>query len=267
MDIPSISDLMSVFPEVENQYLFHYTTYSSALNILLSQQLRLGPLAKMNDPLEFEDRLKAPFMCQGVCSDKEYMEKASLYEKAVTEKEKSVRFTSFSIDNYSVRNIFSKGWARSRMWAQYADKHKGVCLVFDKANLIKAFESKYTNDKCRTYWRKINYTNNLESLRLAFSQPCESFLTDDKIEFLFQKCEDYRDEQEFRLLLINKGLNDSKEMESFSIADSVCGIVTGVNFPKECELALKKAVESCNPAIKMFPIIWTYGTPGLLMDV
>lgn len=267
MDYPSISDLTNTFPEVENQFLFHYTTYSSALKILCSQQLRLGPLAKMNDPLEFENCHNKPFWCQGAPSEEEYMVMFNLYENAVTEKEKAVRFVSFSMDDYSEHDIFSKGWARSRMWAQYADKHKGVCLIFDKVNLINAFRSNFKNDTCKTYYRKINYTNNFESLSRAFSRPCNSFLTEDKIDFLFQKCNDYRDEQEFRLLLINKRLNDSGETVSFSIADSVCGIVIGVNFPKEYELTLKKTVECCNPAINIFPIIWTYGTPGLWMAV
>ena len=34
-------------------------------------------------------------------------------------------------------NVWDRGWARSRMWAQYADNHRGVCLVFDRDETIR----------------------------------------------------------------------------------------------------------------------------------
>ena len=264
MEYPSILNLTESCPTNKNMYLFHYTAYSSALNILLSQRLRLGSLKYMNDSLEFEDHHGQPFRFQGEYSEQEYMDKVRDYENAVSEKDRSVRFASFSMDRYPCYNNFSKGWARSRMWAQYADTHKGVCLIFDKTNLINAFKSKFKNDACRTYCREVNYTNNLQTSGDALSLPCKSLLTEDKIEFLFQKNEDFRNEQEFRLLLINTDLKNPEDIVSFSIADTICGIITGVKFPKENELPLKKAVESCNPAIKIFPMSWHYGVPGIL---
>ena len=35
--------------------------------------------------------------------------------------------------------IQTKGWARDRMWAQYADNHKGICLHLDREVLIRNF--------------------------------------------------------------------------------------------------------------------------------
>lgn len=95
------------------------------------------------------------------------------------------------------------------------------------------------------------------------SSSCKSLLVSDKIDYLFQKCEDFEDEQEFRLLLINKKLKDSKEIVSFSIANSICGVITGAKFPKENELTLQKAIKCCNPEIKHFYISWHYGMPDL----
>lgn len=117
--------------------------------------------------------------------------------------------------------------------------------------------------KTRTYCDAVNYTNNLSCLEDSLSKPCKSFLTSEKIIFLFQKCEDSRDEQEFRLLLINKKLKDAKEQVSFSIADSLCGVIRGVRFPDENKSSLDKAIELCNPQMKHFSIWWNYGTPNL----
>ena len=270
---PTDLDLMQNFPRKENQYLFHYTTYSSALGILLSRQMRLGSLQNMNDPLEFQDHIGDGVTFTGNPSNEEVALLVWQFKNIVTEKQNAVRLASFSMDmpftnqtkgcqeNYF--NNLSKGWARSRMWAQYADNHKGICLVFDKTNLIKEFEETFKKELCETYCRKVNYTNNLYSLRESLSQPCDSLLTMDKIEFMFQKCEDFRDEQEFRLLLINRNLKDNKEIVSFPISNSLCGVIPGTRFPKENEASLRKAIETLNTKIRWFPIWWNYGEPQL----
>ena len=109
----------------------------------------------------------------------------------------------------------------------------------------------------------MTYTNNLYPLQKSLAQNCKSLLTSEKIDFLFQKCQDFRDEQEFRLILIDKSLKNPDKLVSFSISDSLCGVIPGVRFPKEDELSLKKAMEFCNPKIKWLPIWWNYGMPHL----
>ena len=277
MKYPSDLDLMQSFPRKENQYLFHYTTFSSALGILLSRQMRLGSLQNMNDPLEFQDHVGDGVSFDGNPSNEDIALLLRQVRDAVTEKQNSIRLASFSMDmpfsnqaKGSQENYFnnlSKGWARSRMWAQYADNHKGVCLVFDKTNLIKEFEKKFKKESCETHYGKVNYTNNLYPLKERLRQPCNSLLTTDKIEFLFQKCEDFRDEQEFRLLLINKKLRDNKEIVSFPISNSICGVIPGARFPKENEAYLRKAIETLNKKIRWLPISWDYGEPELYDSV
>lgn len=266
MEYPSDIDLESSING--NEYLFHYTSYLSALGILLSQQMRLGSLANMNDPLEFQDHRKEGLVFNGNISDEECYSKIKEYENAVIKKQNAVRLVSFSMDLSSRNhddcyNNLSKGWARSRMWAQYADNHKGVCLVFDKNNLLESFRKEFTADLCETYCREVRYTNNLEPLKNALWKSCKSLLSSDKIDFLFQKCKDFRDEQEFRLLLINKKMKDDKEAVAFRISNAICAVIPGVRFPREDELSLKEAMKKCNPKIKWLSIWWNYGVPHL----
>ena len=68
-------------PEKENQFLFHYTTYSAALGILLSQQMRLGSLVNKNDPLEFEDHRDDGRVIHGNPSNEELAIVANDYSK------------------------------------------------------------------------------------------------------------------------------------------------------------------------------------------
>lgn len=268
INYPSDIELERNIPLKENQYLFHYTTYSAALGILLSQQMRLGALANMNDPLEFENLYKKPVVFDGNPSFEQLCELTDEHKKAVMERQNFVRFVSFSMDLPKGRqgefyNNLSKGWARSRMWAQYADNHKGVCLVFDRKNVIKAFKNEFDSNQCETYCREVKYTNDLSPIEENLCRPFKTLLESDKINFLFQKCEDFRDEQEFRLLLVNKELNDDKEIQSFSISSSICGVIPGVKFPKEDEVTLRRAIETSNPKIRWLPIWWSCGMPRL----
>ena len=266
MKYPSNTDLELLVSTNANQYLFHYTTYSSALGILLSGQMRLGALANMNDPLEFQDCRDEGLVFVGSRSPEDCYSDLHDFDNAVIEKQNSVRLASFSMDladgnQNEFYNNLSKGWARSRMWAQYADNHKGVCLIFDKMNLVQSFENTFKESETR--YGVVKYTNDLEPLKCALWRSCKSLLTQDKIEYLFQKCEDFRDEQEFRLLLVNKDLKNAEKIVSFSISDSICGIIPGVRFPQENELSLKNARDFCNPNIKWLPIWWSYGMPRL----
>lgn len=268
MIYPSEWDLTRPIYIENSPFLFHYTTYSSALGILISQQMRMGSLAKMNDPLEFEDHGKEGFVSHGDPSKEEFFAMARDFYNAVEEKENAVRLACFSMDlprtdQENAYNNLSKGWAHSRMWAQYADGHEGICLIFDKSNLIKAFENSFKTTSCKTYCREITYSNDLYSIQDELSKPCDSFLTQDKIDFLFKKCADYRDEREFRLLLVDKDLKNPTESVSFPVKKSLCGVITGAKFPKENRETLQRAIKHCNPKIKSFYISWYYGMPDV----
>lgn len=266
MIYPSEWDLTRPIYIENSPFLFHYTTYSSALGILISQQMRMGSLANMNDPLEFENHRGDGLVFSGNPSNRYLAKKVFEFANAVAEKDRAVRLASFAVDGGNQKDYYNnlcKGWARSRMWAQYADGNEGVCLIFDKSNLVSVFENSFKSTSCKTYCREITYTNNLYPIQEMLNKPCESFLTQDKIDFLFKKCVDYRDEREFRLLLVNKNLKNSAESVSFSIETSLCGVIMGAKFPEENRESLEKAIEYCNPKIKRLYISWHYGMPDV----
>ena len=65
------------------------------------------------------------------------------------------------------------------------------------------------------------------------------------------------------MLLINKKLRDNKDIVSFPISNSICGVIPGAKFPKENEASLRKAIETLNKKIRWLPIWWDYGEPQL----
>ena len=94
MKYPSDLDLMQSFPRKENQYLFHYTTFSSALGILLSRQMRLGSLQNMNDPLEFQDHVGDGVSFDGNPSNEDIALLLRQVRDAVTESDSSSILTA-----------------------------------------------------------------------------------------------------------------------------------------------------------------------------
>jgi hypothetical protein len=42
-----------------------------------------------------------------------------------------------------VNNIWGRGFSRPRMWQQYGDNYRGVCMIFDRAALQRALRHLY----------------------------------------------------------------------------------------------------------------------------
>jgi hypothetical protein len=128
----------------KGRWLFHYTTAERAFEkILLTRRLRMSPYRAMRDPLENKD-LHLTFAGRVGESD----EDSADFERAAFEAlgmiktiRDAVRLLSFTVDTEKWETPWGSGWARPRMWEQYADNHAGVCLVFDKTDAIDTFRA------------------------------------------------------------------------------------------------------------------------------
>lgn len=259
-------------PYPHENYLYHYTSYPAALNILCCKSLRLGQLTTMNDPLEFENHKRDPIAFHGDISNEETSKTMNSFSEGVKRRNRCVRLMSFSIDYRQTiddaYNRLTRGWARTRMWAQYADNHKGVCLVFDKSKLIDSFSNTFPK---KTKCCKITYSNNFEDLKEAWESPCllnnqtnrdfsNFWFESKKLKFFFQKCKDFRDEQEFRFLLVNGDLKYDDIVISFPFKDALKGIILGDRFKSEDRTTMENVAND----IPIFRIWWHLGEPELL---
>lgn len=253
----------------QSNLLFHYTSLINGMSIASGNSLRFSPITKMNDPLEYLDPKR---IFEGIKTDN-FDKIAYEIESALKKRKESLHIISLTqeIDwntpEENVRyqnkhdNLFDKGWARTRMWAQYADKGKGVCLVFDKEKLLKCAESQY-NGVIKT--GSVNYTNDFYKIKNDFEIELTSekrdfsnyYLQDDKINYLFTKNEDFRDEQEFRIILIKE--NNTKAPFKISLEDSLLGVIFGIKIDEEVCANIGKLLP-----IEKFKIDWEYGTPNL----
>lgn len=124
--------------------LCHYTTAEVAFgHILSSGQLRMSPHARMRDP--FENRA-LPFSIVGPdpFSDAQ-LERFVRIVDLVRDLRSASRLLSFSVDASTGYDHFDapfmRGWARARMWEQYASNHSGVCLALDRLLLENQIEA------------------------------------------------------------------------------------------------------------------------------
>lgn len=148
------------------KYFFHYTTREAAFGgILPSRSLRLSPYWAMRDPLE-NQQWRFTFTGRGARDDAtvvaDVAEQTEFERRANEETRARSNLLSLTIDAEPQANgerpPFCFGWARARMWEQYAERYRGVCLAFDRARLTQRFaEAIRGGVATRTYHRPVIY--------------------------------------------------------------------------------------------------------------
>ena len=261
----------------DDSLLYHYTTMKSACKILESNKLRLSNLLNMNDPLEFCRPKGLGF--NGI--DESHKDAFKDLQLSLKERENSVRLLCFCKDEFfnqeewnnekaqtKAANLLHKGWARNRMWAQYADNHKGVCLIFNRAEFKTEFEKMKNQSKHIKILadRKITYTNYLHELESEMTDEINTkthdgnfrhyYLDDERLKYLFYKCEDYRDELEYRFALIDSTLKSPFEEKFIDFGKSLKAIIFGQRFSNIVRFSLPQDIEQ-------FRIDWNCGIPML----
>lgn len=164
--------------------LYHYTKLNCAIQIILSNSLKFGRLGDMNDVNEAYKRIS-------------YAYRTSVKTENVQNELKRYRQISLTMDGSSYQ-----GFDISAMWGHYAEKGKGVCLVFDKRKLLKCLSSDMHS--C-----KVNYKRKFKGYIHINSENIGKSLERKQKEFFFTKSSDWKYEQEFRIITkIDSGSDD-----------------------------------------------------------
>jgi hypothetical protein len=124
-----------------SDFLYHYTRGDTLRLILDGATLRLGPYAQTNDPAENQRWF---FSMSGAVTPEREDDSAYWRDTEAADRltRRRAKLSCLTMDRpHDPDNgygYFHRGWARARMWAQYAGAHSGACLVFDKAELGRA---------------------------------------------------------------------------------------------------------------------------------
>jgi hypothetical protein len=222
---------------MEDDLIYHYSKASVALNVILpTMKLRLSSLRRLNDPREYKElRFSLQNASQNPLDYYKIDKRANLLIK------NRFRVICFCESRYitrGTRTITRKGSSRARMWSQYGDNHKGVCLAFSKRKIDE--QLKQTLDQDKLFTGKVKYKgcthldNNI--LRLDYREYIKAknnylfkHVSNHYKELFFIKNVDYRDENEYRIIYF-----ENKPGDFFiDIRSSIKGIILGDNFCKK----------------------------------
>lgn len=266
------SSIFQFFKE-QDKYLYHYTSAETAIeHIIRKKQLKLGRYVNTNDPRETKN-----WEFSLGTNEKRDLSKYDL-------KEISQRFTHtlkyrtnlscFCQDRMltgdHTRDIFDRGFGKSRMWAQYTDNHKGVCIVFDRSIIRKAVEDQFgakfpvyggpviykdrliteVNNPLRGYTIDVDFLE-----KLGFEEYVKAHVESHHKALFFEKVTDWSNENEFRVVVFG----EREEDLYLNIDNAIAGVVFGTDCSEE---NISKAVSECGKGNVQFEqIVWKNCTP------
>lgn len=227
-------------------HIFHYTSLNAAIKIILSNSLRFGEFANMNDIAEsYRDLLD------------------NIDSKTLRRILSEYRSISLTEDT----NNCERGFAIDCLWGYYAEKCQGVCLVFDKEKLFTIYEQQYAckgvpKDKSIKY---IEDYQNLVIAKGSTEEEIRSYVEDNIPEIFYKKNGCWSYEKEIRLLAKSK---DHNEQCYLPLGDSLVAAIICVqsNPYKESEQykLLSKLMEACKFSVYNYSI--ELGKRTLQMD-
>lgn len=237
-----------------NKYVYHYTKAATALNdILRNGTLRFGQYSGTNDPKESTNWL-FDFDTFDANRDLTPYNQKELSEWLSRELKHNTRMACFvqdapSLTGNHLEDIFKRGFCKPRMWAQYAEKHTGVCLVFDRERLrekiTKQFAKhspllsgpvKYVDRGIGTeLLESYPFTINVDELERAGKEKYPALhLREHYRTLFFEKMTDWRDESELRWVAFSK----SDKPLDLQFENALVGLVFGEDTSEEDKRAM-----------------------------
>lgn len=249
-------------PPPPNQLLYHYTPVQTLLHIRKSGGLLMSPLSKMNDPQEAMDvaptRVAFPAMGnesgpassveQRQLADPDKVERELDWLSEINSQRQALRVACFVRDQavdftgvghhdnaeMSRRLHAVRGFCHPRMWAQYANSHAGVCIVFNRMSLETRFRELQEREGAAGVFGDVSYMEPHEpiglgpiDLRTYATLGAEGLFAQNTRRMLLSKHNDWRHENEARAIL----QDNSDYPRIFPIeACDVSGLVVGPKF-------------------------------------
>ena len=254
--------------------LFHYTSASTALDHVLAEaRLRLNTPRRTNDPFESEPLLVTMPEDEPVADNSRLGITVQTFHgisDLLRDRARLGCLTAADPNKWTSLDGFGDGWMRSRMWAQYADNHAGVCLAFDSQRLRESAEAMSQARGLALYQDRVTYRHGpAEGVQIPLSRvrraaaadkmPC---LIDDIFptvvdRIYFNKAWDWNTESEHRII----AYGDVEEFEYVDIRRALTGIFLGPRFPPTRTEDVIARCRNLAGAQRIFLVVWRNGSP------
>jgi hypothetical protein len=257
--------------------LAHYTKASTAFEDILPGKLRLSPYRLMRDPAENKDLLqrRASRRFRPPMPRPTPEVHAHIYADIQAARDR-MRVFSLTRDTEDRGEYpsFDCCWSRPRMWEQYGDDHRGVCLLFDRARLERVIREQWPDQRTRQFGN-VEYRRDGSAKVFQVTVLAPRILSDEEdpvravpdfIEvnrdaYFFLKSDDFATEYEYRVVLTGT-IDDRDEYAYVDYGDSLVGVVLGERVPEWQEPG---AVEACSRMnVKLGRMEWVNGLPGVV---
>lgn len=217
--------------EPAEDVFYHYTGIEKLKAILESRSLRLSSYSATNDPRESRAWYFPIAMDVGEehPSDVRSDEVWDGFDELVR---KRAKVACFGQDRLPVEGVYDRGFARARMWDQYAEKHAGACLLVSRPGFIDAAERALTGSRLRH--GPVRYTDDVhdslglltlkqsELRALPLNELADQFSQRHYDALFFRKNTDWASEGEYRFV----AMTDSS-FESVQVDGLVRAIILG----------------------------------------
>lgn len=173
-------------------------------------------------------------------------------------------------------SLFHRGWANAPMWANYADAHKGVCLVVDFPAVCEALDE-HVRVKTSRYrnWGRINYVDRPIRIDSTGAFADRAPLDEALYNFLetrytmsglhMSKNTGWGYETELRLAVVDRGLEDH-ELDTpinLPLRNCIAAVIFGDAYlGAACTARAITAARGSN-APEFFQCRWIVGAPRL----
>ena len=228
----------------DEDVIFHYTNSLVALeNILFHRKLRFSPLRNMNDPRESQYWFFGNSVKVDDISRKKELHLGMYLNEIRADKYKVSCFCVKKVLEGSKSEILSAdpecyGWNRMRMWAQYADSFRGVCIALSAAAIKTRIKDQLGEDTLLignyvTYLPDY-YQHDLALRRIVdidligdedvdLRQSAEASIKENLERFFLTKPIDFRDEGEYRIVVHDP----DEKFEYLDISKCIRGVILG----------------------------------------
>lgn len=239
-------------------FLYHYTKASIARDFIFKNgTLLFSRYAETNDPKETKTWQFDLGTNHNIDLGAYKMDELSTWLSK--ELKHSARLACFSMDSAKLtgnhfEDIFKRGFCKPRMWAQYAERHSGVCIVFDRqklekqvkmqmgtAHIVLSGSVKYVDRSIVRNLDDQQYMINLDVMEsVGRDAYVDLHLKTHYQRLFFEKMNDWRDESEWRWVVFG----DANADLYLNISGCVAGIMFGENTEEKVIQSIMDQTES-----------------------
>jgi hypothetical protein len=261
------------------RYVYHYTKAETFLEkILPSNSLRLSPYTQTNDPKESKAwRFDANIQDhrQHSFDDWPLEELNARMNQELKDRTNVVCFSSDGpLAGDHIRDIHNRGWCKPRMWAQYGDDHRGVCLAFDRVKLESALRSEFKSKRPmaigQVHYRDQMIVRNLhdpaymvlidELAKLGWDRYIHFHLQHSRGRLFFEKNADWSNETEYRCVV----WGGDGESTFVNYGDSLRGVMFGASASDEMIESIYAATHHLGVFAQQ--LVWQGCSPWYALD-